>query len=736
MIRRVISGSRQNGMRRAGAWRIRASLMAAGLVLGSGCSNSPYPGTENADEVIRYRAFSIPPKDFDPQRAYTTADNLFLSLCYERLVGYDYWRRPLELGPDLALAVPEAKELTAPDGTLTGVQYDFEIQPGVFFVDDPCFPEGRGRELKAADFVFVFKRLADPETNCPVVDSFSHILGFAEFRERVGELRKQTGGAGAGSVLELYDRAGPLEGIRITGDYTFELILKDRYPQILYWLAMRFASAIPWEAVVYYDGSRGTARGNEPLEFGQRPVGTGAYRFKWDEFNRDARIVMVHNSNWWGTVYPDRFTPHTRYAREPGEPGDLGIKAWRPERAGGPLALIDRVEWRLEREALSYFNKFLQGYYDDASVPPEMFAQVVQGNELTPEMEARGIRMVKDFGLEVYYIGFNMQDDAVGAPEVFGDPALEANRAETLARRRKLRQAMSLAIDSEEFLRIFTNRLGVPAQSPIPPGIFGYDPGRRNRYRQYDPELTLARQLLTEAGYPNGIDPATGNPLTLTFDAGSTDTRNRTIYNFYIDAWKRLGIDVRLEATDYNKFQEKMYAGAYQIFTWGWVADYPDPENFLFLLYGPNSSRYGGRKPNSTRFEHPRYDFLFKKMENIGNLDSATWTETDAATGQPVTVTRPRKEIMAEMLALLEEECPWIPLYHRETYLLYHEWLQDVKPFPISDTMTRYYSLDKDLRAQQRRAWNRPIRWPAAVLVVGLVLFLVPGIRTIRRERR
>lgn len=714
---------------------LRAAAAAAMLSLGAGCGNTPYPGGDEEHGIVHYRAFQIPPKDFDPQRSYTSADGLFLSMCYERLLGYDYLARPVQLVPELATEVPEAEPLTGPNGEPDGVRYRFPLRQGVHFIDDPCFPDGKGRELTAYDFEFAFKRLADPDVNCPVADAFANIRGFNDYRDRVAALREAWADRNSIAATDLYREAGDLDGIRVVGDYEFELILSEPYPQILYWLAMRFVVGFPWEAVEYYDGSLGAMVDGEPMEFGQRPVGTGAYRFKWDEFHREAKIVMVRNEHWWG-LDENQVAPGTRYPLQPHSPKDQEIRAWRPERAGDMLARIDRVEWYLEREILSYFSKFLQGYYDSSIIPSEVFDQVMRGGALTPEMAEQGIRLVRDYTIDVYYIGFNMQDDRVGAPDTFKDPALEANREEALTRNRKLRQAMSLAIDSEEYIRIFWNRLGVPAQSPIPPGLFGYDPDYRNPYRQFDPDLTLAKELMAEAGYPNGVDPATGRPLELDFVVGSTDTRLRAIYNFYIDGWARLGIQVRLDATDYNKFQKKMFDGAYELFTWGWLADYPDPENFLFLLYGPNSSRYGPHRPNSARFENDRYDRLFRAMSNIRNDESGIWEEPDPDTGEMRRVTAERGEIIREMVGLLEQECPWIPLFHQELYYLYHEWLKDVKPFPITDAMTRFHDIDTELRAQRRADWNRPIRWPALAVAAALIAFLVPAILTMRRERR
>jgi len=715
------------------------------VVFGTSCSNTPYPGVDEDEDKIYYSSFREPPKNLDPQVSYTTTDGVFLSLCYERLLGYRYLERPVELIAELAVSVPEPETLTDSDGTVVGVRYRFEIHPGVHFIDDPCFPDGKGRELKASDFEFVFKRIADPAVNCPVFQSFSYISGFTGYREKISALRKEMEAAliKAGtpkekvrlSVIELYNRAGPLEGIQVTGDYTFDLILSNSYPQILYWLAMRFVSAVPWEAVDFYQGRKDLFVKGVPMDFTMRPVGTGAYRFQWEEFNRESRIVMVRNENWWG-MGDIAVTDVTRFPSAPGSPENVELGIWSEEIAGRMLAKIDRVEWFLERESLSRFNKFLQGYYDGSAIPLESFDKVIQNDELTPEMEEKGIRLVKDFGLDIFYIGFNMQDDVIGAPVKFKDPKLEANREVELDRRRKLRRAMSLAIDSGEYIRIFSNDLGVQAQSPLPPGIFGYDSEYKNPFRQYDPDLKLARQLLQEAGYENGIDPKSGNPLKLTFDTGSIDTRTRVIYNFFIDSWKRLGLDVDLAATDYNKFQQKMQDGNYQLFPWGWVADYPDPENFLFLLHGPNSKRHGAHNPNSAQFENDEYDFLFKKMENLPNEGSATWVEKDPDSGGEIEITQTRRELIEGLTLILERDCPWIPNVHSVRYLLYHDWLKSMKPHPLTLSSVKFLDVDVGRRAAARRAWNRPIRWPGYVLFAVALAFLVPAIITIRRERR
>ncbi len=88
------------------------------LLFAAGCSNTPYPGEEETEDVVYYSSFSQPPKDLDPQRTYTVADATFLSQTYERLLGYDYLARPLQLRPELALAVPKPRETRDENGKL------------------------------------------------------------------------------------------------------------------------------------------------------------------------------------------------------------------------------------------------------------------------------------------------------------------------------------------------------------------------------------------------------------------------------------------------------------------------------------------------------------------------------------------------------------------------------------------------------------------------------------------
>jgi ABC-type transport system substrate-binding protein len=254
----------------------------------------------------------------------------------------------------------------------------------------------------------------------------------------------------------------------------------------------------------------------------------------------------------------------------------------------------------------------------------------------------------------------------------------------------------------------------VPAQSPLPPGLFGYDASYRNPFRARDPER--ARALLVEAGYPGGIDPQTDQPLQLTLDIYATSSQQLLQDQYYVNSWREIGIDVRMDPTNYNQFQEKVRNGAYQVFIWGWVADYPDPENFFFLLTCDMArSKSGG--PNTANFCNERFDSLFNRMRSMDDGEE-------------------RLTLIREMTALLEQERPWIELFHREDYALYHGWLRNVKPFGMSFPTIKYRDMDPEARAERRLAWNRPVRWPAYALFFGAVALILPGIRTFFRERQ
>jgi ABC-type transport system substrate-binding protein len=392
-----------------------------------------------------------------------------------------------------------------------------------------------------------------------------------------------------------------------------------------------------------------------------------------------------------------------------GMPGDGDLL----KDAGKVLPFIDEVVFSREKESIPYWNKFLQGYYDVSGITSDSFDQAImmsmQGEAgVSPAMAKQGIELKTSVSPSIRYMAFNMLDPVVGGAG---------------KRARLLRQAISIALDFEENISIFANGRGIPAQGPLPPGIFGFHDGAAGiNPVVYDwvggaarrKSIADAKKLLIEAGYPDGRDAGTGKPLVLYLDSTGRGVDDKTRFDWYRKEFARLNIQLEIRATDYNRFQEKIRKGAAQIFTWGWNADYPDPENFLFLLYGPQGKvKFGGE--NSANYDNPEYDRLFEKMKNMENSPE-------------------REKIIDRMVSILREDSPWIWGFYPKDYQLNHSWLSNLKPNQMARNNVKYLRIDAKLRDARRREWNRPQWWPFVFLFAAFGLIVLPAMRFYRRQ--
>ena len=705
--------------------------MAATLSLaacGEGPWNDPYPAGQARANVV-YSAFAERPKHLDPARSYSENEYAFIAQVYEPPLQYHLLLRPYQLVPLAAEAVPvptyrdaagQVLPADAPAGQIHESEYLIRLRPGGRYQPHPAFasdaadgyryhrlreadlagvntladfPETGARDLTAEDYVYQIKRLAAPWTHSPIAGVMSeHILGFAELSERLKGLAPDAEEA-EGTFVDL--RQIPFEGAEVVDPLTYRIRLKGKYPQFVYWLAMPFFAPMPWEAEAFYRQPGMKAR-NLTLDW--YPVGTGPYWLK--ENNPNLRMALERNPNFRGETYPAEGMPGDREA---------GLLA----DAGRPLPMIERAIYSLEKESIPYWNKFLQGYYDSSGVSSDAFDQAVQLDSqgearLTPAMEAKGIALQTSVRASVSYLGFNMLDPVVGG---------DSERA------RLLRRALAIAIDFDEYISIFANGRGVVAQSPLAPGIFGFREGEAG----IDPyvfrwdgkgavrrSLDEAKALLAQAGWPGGRDQATGQTLTLYFDtaAGGPDDKSRL--NWFRKQLERLGIELVIRSTDYNRFQDKMRKGTAQLFMWGWNADYPDPENFLFLLYGPNG-KVKGDGENAANYANPEFDALFEEMRNMDNGPE-------------------RQSVIDRMLEIARRDAPWIWGLHPVSYTLRHAWLNNAVPNLMANNTLKYRRVDPLAREAARRAWNGPILWPLGAMGLLLVLGALPAIWIYRRR--
>lgn len=706
---------------------IKRTLLATAVVVLSSCSqswNNPYPQS-NSDQNIYYSAFDERPKHLDPARSYSSNEWAFLSQIYEPPLQYHFLKRPYELTTLTAESMPSVNYLDAkmqPTDELQAVAYTdyvIRLKRGIQYQPHPAFatqafsadwqglknvhtlndfPNNGSREATAEDYVYQIKRLASPELHSPIAGLMKeHIVGFEAFQQlaeaHYATLKKQTDEKRPWLDLrELH-----MEGVEIIDRYSFRIRIEGRYPQFIYWLAMNFFSPMPWEAERFYH-LPGLHENNITLDW--YPVGTGPYMLA--ENNPNLRMVLERNPNFRGEAYPHE-----------GMPEDM--KEGSLDDAGKPMPFIDRAIYSLEKESIPRWNKFLQGYYDLSGIGSDSFDQAVQfgsGGEvmLTDEMRMQGIELQTSTSTSIFYFGFNMKDTVVGG---------DSERA------RLLRRAISIAIDFEEYISIFRNGRGLPAQGPLPPGIFGYRDGAAGInpvvFENHDGKpvrrsINEAKALLKQAGYENGLDPQTGSRLTLYYDTTATGPDSKASLNWYRKQFQKLGIELVIRASDYNRFQDKMAKGTAQLFSWGWNADYPDPENFLFLLYGPNS-RVDHHGENAANYHNAEFDALFDSMKFLPNGEQ-------------------RQQVIDSMVDILRHDAPWVWGFIPVDYVLRHSWYHNAKPNLMANNTLKYRRINVDLRKQERLAWNPPILTPLIVLGVLFFLSLLPAFILYRRHER
>ncbi len=760
MLNRIRQVSHRGWYARVPAWQAftrgslllarRGLLAALALSLLAGCGpqgiesaiNSPYPTGAERDNTL-YTAFAQrSPKYLDPARSYSTDETPYTYNIYEPLYGYHYLKRPYELVARAALRVVQPQFIDArgeplpadaPASSIAESIYDIPIRPNILFAPHPAFArdaEGRyayfpisaqtldekfaipdfpltgTRALTAHDYVYAIRRLASPRVASPIFATLAeHVVGMRAYGERLREidagLRKGLApGARDLPWLDLRDLG--FSGVEALDEHTLRIRVKGLYPQFKYWLAMTFVAPIPWEADRFY-AQPGMAQ--RDLSLNTWPVGTGPYMLSESIPNR--RHVLSRNPNFRGEPYPCE-----------GEPGDAGAGLLAD--CGKLTPFIDRIVFNIEKEAIPLQGKFMQGYYDIPQVERgdtgvAMLVAASDSTEKAALYAEHGIQLPTTVEAQNQYFGFNWRDPVVGA----GDTP------ERQVRNRKLRHALSIAFNWEEFVAIFENGQAQVAYGPVPPGVLGYQapPEGINRVvydirdgRPVRKSLDEARRLLAEAGYPNGRDAKTGEPLVLHFDAMGGASGSTPLLDWMRRQFAQIGVQLDIRATDYNRFQEKMSRGVAQMYMWGWVADYPDAENFLFLLYGPNVKAQKGGE-NASNYENPEYDRLFEQMRDLPD--------------------GPEKEqIIARMTRILQEDAPWMFGIYPKSGGAYQQWVGNAKPTQMVRNTLQYLKIDAPLRASKIADWNKPLWWPLGLIVLLLALLVWPAWRALRRQDR
>ena len=469
---------------------------------------------------------------------------------------------------------------------------------------------------------------------------------------------------------------------------------------------MVFTAPMPWEADKFY-AQPGFTEKNLSLNYW--PVGTGPYMLT--EYQENRRHVLERNPNFGGETYPCE-----------GEAADRAAKLL--DDCGKPLPLIDRVVFNIEKER------------DPAARPSSCRATTTtrrssastgcrtsSTTSATPTRSrscsaTRGIQMPRTLEISNWYVGFNWLDpgrrqgqDARGAGPQPQAAAGAVDRHRLGGVRPRVReQGGGRAGDEPGAAR----RLRLPAGQCVNPVVYDVVDGKPRRK-----SIDEAKRLLAEAGYPDGRDAKTGKPLVLNYDYQRALTPElKAEVEWMARQFAKINVQLEIRATDYNRFQDKAEKGSLQIFWWGWFADYPDAENFLFLLYGPNSKALtGGNGENAANYSNPEFDKLFDELKYLDDGER-------------------KQQVIDRMVAITQQDAPWTFGYNPYVGSVNHQWVGNVKPGPLVNDRLMYMKVDPALRAAKIAEWNRPVWWPVALMALALVVAVLPACsRWKRRER-
>jgi ABC-type transport system substrate-binding protein len=530
------------------------SLGVGGLL--GGCGDDPYPG--QPDEGTLHVALNTEMKGFDPTQADEETSNACVFNFFDQLYEYHNLKRPFELKPCLAAAMPEV----SPDGLTVTVR----LKKGVRYHDSPCFKGGQGREMVASDVVYCFQRLMDMRVNSPgtwILEG--RIVGLDDFLHA-----SEKGFEGRTPDASWAHGYPPVEGLSAPDPHTFVMRLVEPYRELTWVLAMAYLSIYPPEAVEHFGHA-----------FRESPVSTGPYLL--ERYERAQRMILVRNPTYREDLYPSD-----------GSPGDA--EAGRLLHAGKRLPLNERVIATVIKEDTPLWLYFCAGHLDRAGIPKDNFEAAI---DLTTEqlkglLAEHQVRLERDPRIEVIYDSFNFDDKVVGAA------AGEKGRA--------LRRAMSLALD-EEWARInLYNRRVSRVEGPVLREFPEHDPAFVNPWKRRKDETMeqareRARKILADAGMPGGR----GVP-TIDVDVSDSSTDEQFFIAFQADM-KAIGIDVQAYKASWQEQIRRQRESKFQMVGLAWGADYPEAQNFLQLFYGPNKAP----GPNASNYQNPAYDALYEQ---------------------------------------------------------------------------------------------------------------------------
>lgn len=407
-----------------------------------------------------------------------------------------------------------------------------------------------------------------------------------------------------------------ISGIEVLDEKIFRIHLTRPSTEVYWILAMPYTAVVPVEAVKKLG-----------VSFGDTEVGSGPFVLK----------------NWWRN-YKMEFVRREHRCRER-DRDSLSLELERDTDE------VKSVLYYVMDDATTRWLSFIGGSLDINGEISRDNWDVVIGEDglLSRELVDDGITLESKDSMSTTYIAFNMSD------EVFKDNKF-------------LRQAISCAFNSMAWEKLNKGRVSV-ANGPIPNMVRWKLKGTN----PYGYDLEKAKTLLEKAGYRDGIDSDTGKRLELVLDLGRTDQQTRESAELVSSFLAEIGIVLRLQYNNWPLFLKKISRRESQMFMLSWLADYPDPMNFLQLFYSKNASP----GPNRCNYYNEEFDRLYEKAR-----DSSSEKE--------------KQEAVYKMQEIVVEDCPWVCIHHERGNVLYGSHVTNAYSHDFPYGMEKYWRLKRD----------------------------------------
>jgi ABC-type transport system substrate-binding protein len=485
-----------------------------------------------------------------------------------------------------------------------GKTYQIRIKPDVkYHASEYLEP---GRTVKSQDFINSFKRLAYQGTNSKGWSLYSNqIQGLDEFRSKVNN-------------LNLFFKT-PINGLKKINDLEFSITFKKSISKshALNLLSLIFTTPIPEEII--------RAKNNQIETFA---VGTGPFILK--EFDLYKGVHFTKNTDYKVATYPisgDRMANLNNMLKDSAQ----------------KLPFVDFLHLKVVKNADNRWAQFLDGDISMSDIPGPKVQEVIGlDGRLKPQFRKK-FNLFSSPSLTLWWLAFNMNDPIIGQNQ-------------------KLRHAMSMAIDIDSFMQIFTGNSDQKANSIFPPGILGHHPSNDLGYR-YD--LSKAKKIMQELGHSKS------KRLKITFHTRREDKKDLAMADFYKEQLAKIYIDLEIKVNTFKEFLRKAKKGNMQMWQGGWLLDYPDPENILQLLY--SGHRFGGT--NKTGFSNKNFDLLY---ESLPSLD------------------RDSKELLNtvhKMEQIVLSHRPWIMMYYSKNFIVYQNTIQNLRFSELIMNFPKYLAL-------------------------------------------